>query len=284
MTTMTPEREMAEKTARLHQREQRASSLSEQLGLSPEVEQEFEEKAGAGIRPVFGYYRTGAGEIMVGLTSEMEELYHRREGWLPLPEYGYFDNTSEYTANHPFEALFMKGGSLEFPVSQVIENGWHITAPTVPGCLKALDQHHKKHTKDCFRRRRTVIFPQLEGVDVQPAECEYCGRICQTKAALRQHMTVMHNDELGELRTGNALAEALTRGLAGLTALPQAQAPVASAPASFDPNGAQEENLAAVRALAIITQHGLTKAQLKALQEAGIAQAPEGEDPDGNQD
>ncbi len=210
------------------------------------------------IKPSHGYWRKANGEITVSVNSEMEELAYRREGWTPLFSYGFFDMSSSYTANHPFELLFMKGGAAELPVQQVIDLGFHINPPTVPNCGIGIGQGHATHGAGCWRNPRVVTFPQLEGSDAHAWPCRFCDEVRGTEAGRNNHEIVAHKDERGELRSGAVLADNLVTGLT--KALQGAQQPVAA------PAGGQE-------VLDVLVGVGLNKAQLKALVDAGLIPA-----------
>lgn len=233
--------------------------------LTPMGQQAFEQE-GAGTRPIFGYYRKPDGDITVSVVSEMEELHYRREGWETLPQYGRFDMTTEWMANHPFEALFMRGGATEMTVHQVIEHGFHIKAPEVPGCGKLIDQNHPRHRPACWALRYKVSFPQLEGSGAKAWECQFCNQVRATKEGLDNHMEVAHREERGELRTGQSLAEAIVRGLKDNTP-------------AVEPNGSGDLAVAALTALAKL---GLNQKQRAALAEMGVEIAASEGDDDGD--
>lgn len=224
-----------------------------------EVEEEVAQRAPTGgrTRPIFGYYRKVDGDITVDVTSPMERLAYLEEGWQFLSAYGTFDATTEYAANHPFEALFMFGGAKEMSVKQVVENGFHVWAPDIPSCGKALDQNHKRHSSACMPRVK-VKFPQLVGTDAKAWECTFCEQVRATKAGIDNHMTVVHREERGELRGGEAIAAALIKGLGGKT--PEVASEV-------EDNGA--------RMLAVLQSVGLNKSQVAALVKAGMIEEPE---------
>lgn len=249
--------------------------------LTPLSDATYEGEKAQTERPVFGYIRKKNGDITVDALDTMTEIKYRLEGWEPLPQYGRFDLTIEYVANHPFELLFMRNGAAEMPVRQVIEMGFHLEFDDVdemrkrgliiPGCLRAIDQNHRRHTPNCWTQSYRVNFPQLEGVDARPWPCTMCARILPTKEARDQHETVMHQDEKSDMRSGNALAEAMLRGLKGAT-------PTAVAPA-------QTDNDLATTALALLAgEVGLNKKQREALAKLGITFEGDEEEelPDGN--
>ena len=202
------------------------------------------------VKPVYGYYRQPNGWITVSVTSPMEKLAYLEEGWQLLP-YGVFDMTTGYTADHPFELLFINGGAKELPVDQVIAMGFHYKPPKIPRCRMAIDQRHKKHKPSCFPFV-PVQFPQLEGVDAREWLCNFdtCGRSVAgdgfpTNAAKNQHESVMHREEKNNIRTGQVLAESLLRGFG--------RAPMDKS------------------VLDILKDAGLTVSQKKALAAAGVS-------------
>jgi hypothetical protein len=124
---------------------------------------------------------------------------------------------TEYAADHPFEVLFMFGGAKEMPVDQIIGMAFHLNPPVVPSCGRRLNQNHKHHSRACWANAQPVSFPQLTD-SPEGLPCRFCDRPpFPTEAARQQHEAVMHKDERGEIRTGEVLAEALVRGLKGVS-------------------------------------------------------------------
>lgn len=167
------------------------------------------------ISPTFGYYRQSNGWITVSPATQLEEIAYQKQGWQPLTRYGRVEMTSEYMAEHPFEVLFMKGGAKEMPVEQVIELGFAINPPLLPGCNSRIDQFHKHHTSVCWEDARPTVFPQLIDVSVDSFLCTICNRTFATAKAKEQHERVIHQPEKSDMRTGQTLADALVKGLRG---------------------------------------------------------------------
>ncbi len=242
------------------------TALRDEPTLTAIGQQAFDQD-GQATRPTFSYYRKADGFLTVDVVSEMEELHYRREGWEPLAGYGRFDMTTEYMANHPFEALFMNGGASEMPAAQVIEYGFHINPPEVPGCGKLIDQNHPRHKPACWSLRYQVSFPQIEGLGAKAWPCDYCAGVRPTKAALDNHMEAMHREERGDIRTSQSLAAAIVSGLNGGV--------------QGGPTPAVEETSSlALTALQKLAGIGLNQKQRAALAELGIdiAQAEESDD------
>lgn len=216
------------------------------------------------IRPTMGYYRQPNGWITMGVTTELEELNYRRQGWEPLPQYGRFDMTAEYAANHPLELLFMKGGAKELSLDQILSSGFHLNPPVVPVCGLALTQYHKSHISTCWIGAQPIRFPQLEGKEYPGFQCNFCDRpLFPTEKARDQHASVMHKDEQGDIRTGQVLADALIRGFSGQQPTDTVQTPV------VQPDSAAQA--AAEQVVHLLTSVGLSKKQLEALRAKGIA-------------
>lgn len=165
------------------------------------------------LRLTWGYYRQPNGWITVSPATDIEELKYRRGGWEPLPQYGRVEMASQYAVDHPLEMLFMLGGAKELPVEQIIEMALHLHPPLIPSCGLRLDQNHKRHQSVCWENAQPVSFPQLVG-DYPSFQCRFCSRApFSTEEKRDQHEGVMHKDEKGDIRTGEVLAESLTRGL-----------------------------------------------------------------------
>ena len=164
------------------------------------------------IQPTYGYYRQPNGWITVSPITRMERIRYIEQGWQHLDKYGAFDMTP-YVANHPLEALFMFGGVLEMPVTQVIEMGLYLDPPLVPRCRQHITQFHRGHQQGCWQGARRIEFPQLSEVDqtrIGPFPCGFCERQMATIQAREQHQTVAHKDRLSDLRAGKSIAEALS--------------------------------------------------------------------------
>lgn len=165
------------------------------------------------VQPTWGYYRQPNGWITCSPITDIEELNYRREGWEPLPQYGKVEMTSEYTADHPLEVLFMFGGVKELSVEQVIESGFWMKPPTVPSCGVPINQNHKRHRATCWVGATTLEFRQVPPETPRQFNCRFCSRPHPTEKARDQHESVMHTKEQGDIRTGSVLAEALIKGL-----------------------------------------------------------------------
>lgn len=185
-----------------------------------EAEEVSEERRVAKIRPTYGYYRQPDGWITASPMTDMDELKYRRGGWEPLTRYGYFEMSTDWAANHPLEALFMRGGARELSEDQIIQQGLYMDPPLVPTCRQPLNQDHKRHVYECMANAKPVVFPQLKHrTDLGPFACTFgCGREFPTTAARDQHASVMHAPEKSDERTGESLATALTKGLSGVLA------------------------------------------------------------------
>ena len=168
------------------------------------------------IRPTHGYYRQPNKWIKPAVTTALEELKYRREGWEPLPQYGRFDMNNAYAADHPLELLLINGGAKELCEDQIRQQGLHLHPPIVPTCRRALTQNHPLHNPVCWIGAEPVKLPQLESMkDLEPFICRFCDRQSATDQGREQHESVMHRAEKGNIRTGETLATSLTKGLAG---------------------------------------------------------------------
>ena len=211
-------------------------------------------------RPTHMYYRQPNGWITSALAGMIEEAKLMAEGWTPLSAYGRFDVHYAYIADHPHEVLFMRGGAGEMAVGQVIQSGYWLKPPTVPGCRIALSPEHERHERWCWETPHTVDFPQVPADTPKSLDCRFCERQLPTMQARRQHEEVMHKDERVSLITGDTLATSLIRGLREGNAI--VTVPDWGGPSESDPD--------ARKALAVLAKVGLNKRQLAALAEAGM--------------
>ncbi len=162
----------------------------------------------------YGYYRQPDGWITLSAATALEELARRKQGWEPLTTYGRPEVSTAYAVHHPLEQLFMLGGVKELCREQIIEMGLHLNPPLVPSCRQVLSQYHKGHNEACWVGAEPVIFPQITKEDMQSFQCHFCDRDpFPTDKARAQHEEVMHKEQKGEIRTGEALAGAMVDGL-----------------------------------------------------------------------
>jgi hypothetical protein len=224
------------------------------------------EGIGAGlpqVRPTYGYYRQPNGWITVAVTTMLERMKYEREGWESLDRYGRFDFNNVYAANHPLEGLLMKGGAHELTVEQVVESGMWMDPPLIPVCGQHRTQLHPRHLAGCWRGAQAAEFPQVPADTPRSHECRLCGAQKPTEAARDQHEAVAHKDERGDIRTGQALADAIVSGLRGGSDAP----PDAC---NLHPGGCPEGSHGPGDVLSVLAEVGLNKRQIEALRERGL--------------
>lgn len=160
---------------------------------------------------LWGYYRQPNGWITTAITTTLERMSYIQEGWTPLPQYGLVELTTKWSADHPLEALFIAGGAKELPIDQIIESGMHLNLPLIPVCGRRLNQYHKLHGPGCWIGAQPVRFPQLEGMDVPAWPCRHCTEIRATEEGRKNHETVAHKEDKGDIKMAEALAAALNK-------------------------------------------------------------------------
>src|SRR3990167_8478355 len=128
------------------------------MTLAHEVSDPVSSELGRRIQPTFGYYRQPHGWITTSPLTRLEKRPHARPGCGALGAYGAFD-MGAYTANPPFEGLFMCGGAKEMSVDQILQTGLYIDPPLVPRCRQHLTQFHRSHTANCWRGAQRVGVP-----------------------------------------------------------------------------------------------------------------------------
>ena len=166
------------------------------------------------ISPTYGYYRQPNGWVKPAVVTELEELGYRREGWMPLPQYGRFDMGTGYAADHPLELLFINGGAKELCEEQIRQQGLYMNPPLLPSCRQALTQIHRRHIPACWVGAQKTVFPQVATMTgLGPFPCRFCGVAKPTVQARNQHEGVVHKEEKSDIRTGETLADGLIRGL-----------------------------------------------------------------------
>ena len=75
------------------------------------------------VKGTFGYYRQPDGWITASPCEGTDELQYRRSGWTPLLQYGTFEMSTPWSAAHPLEVLFMRGGAGALSVAQIVQQG-----------------------------------------------------------------------------------------------------------------------------------------------------------------
>ena len=216
-------------------------------------------------KPTWGYYRKPGGWVAASPATALDELTRRRRGWTPLPRYGVFEMGTPYSASHPLEVLFLRGGAGELCDDQVrsLCTDW----PKAPACGQALSPTHKHHDYTCINDARPVVFPQLEHItDIGPYECRFgCGRQLPTTEARDQHEGVVHKPEKSDERTGESLAAALLKGFGGKTATTEAPAAEAAGVdatmlgAILEKMEAMQQELVALKAAKPVRRRGPNK-------------------------
>lgn len=183
--------------------------------------EELASDVGRRIQPTYGYYKQANGWVTISTITSLEKMNYIKRGWKCLDQYGAFDMTP-YVAAHPFEGLFMFGGVHEMPAEQVLQTGLYMNPPVLPRCRQHITQFHRTHAAACWRGAEPVEFPQMASLPperVGPFQCQFCARELPTMEARGQHQTVMHQQELGSLRTGQSVGESLAAVLGASTAL-----------------------------------------------------------------
>ena len=218
-----------------------------------------EQVAGERVAATYGYYRQPNGWITIAVVTELEELKYRREGWTPLPQYGRFDMSTVYAANHPLELLLMRGGAKELSIEQIVESGFHLNPPLVPTCGRAFTQFHRAHSPECMADAKPAQFPQMAGMEVESFQCRFCDRSpFPTDRSRSQHEAVMHREEKNSIRTGSVLADSLVEGMqrAGVSVMTRV--------------GPEREPEDIKEIAALLGKIGLSNKQRKALSEMGV--------------
>ena len=142
----------------------------------------------------YTYWKQPNGHIYVGPAWASELKNRRKLGHEPLDhKYGEFQKrTKEWdTTVEPWRAIFRHPeGPAEFSVEQIRDMGWHKKPPY-----------------------RGVVFPQLEGVEIEEFRCPTCkrGRLW-TDEDLRRHESVAHKDVSSSNQLARAIASAQKEG------------------------------------------------------------------------
>jgi hypothetical protein len=185
------------------------------------------------------------------------------KGWKPIPRSPRPGINQEHDAR--FHALLRTPwGPSMFPVSQIIEYGWHKKRPTIFTCRQPLDDFdHPAHDADCFS---VPNFPQLKGLEIKTARCSICRKeynsipesdMMDADVQLNKHMEVSHtrnlqNSELVQglgqvfLQAGIGSQQVVAAG--GMTAEQVVALATQAALAALDAQNKRTANPAAVNA------------------------------------
>lgn len=151
----------------------------------------------------FVYYRLGSsGYITTGPYWAVERERREEKGDTALRKYGTFQEQDINKAR--YRKILQSGGAKEFPLAQVIENGWHRTPPV---------------DKD----GNLIHFPQLDNITVIDHKCGYCGKmllgcridgdgnLVEDDINRRRHESVAHKEISSQEQLGRTLATALAQ-------------------------------------------------------------------------
>lgn len=178
-------------------------------------DEEVEGEGGGPVEDKLGrcYYKLGKiygsreGWVITAKASTIEQANKKDKGWTCLlDKYGkFFLNPVTKQDSHkrtlpqwkevdrPYDHILTQpGGVLEFPISQIVEMGWH---------RECFVFRYEYPTEDTWRRIRVrVTFPQLQGVNITDLKCP----LCSQKAAhtdpddaarlLNRHKIIVHKD------------------------------------------------------------------------------------------
>ena len=165
------------------------------------------------------YYMMPNGYVTASPVGKRRSQYnvYLSQGWKPLDDYGTFQFYPYHTDN-PFENLFIRGGAKELPVQQIEEFGLHYKDIKIPRCGQTLNQKtHIKHEPPCWRRAKSVVFPQIEGKNLDgPFYCEKgCSeeRDFPTIKALKQHEDIIHKERQASSDITRGLVDGLKEAL-----------------------------------------------------------------------
>lgn len=166
--------------------EVRATGPAHQFASDDEGFVQLEQGLGSGGFP-WNYWRKRDGTIITG-PEPRETLFrtYQRKGYEHLPQYGPLATPGSplpccrgFMRTDQFHVLLARGGAKELSVQQVLAAGWHRNPPVVHG--------------------KTIVFPQLEGLEIENVECDECDKpfagIAGTNRVvngLRQHCQAVH--------------------------------------------------------------------------------------------
>ena len=117
----------------------------------------------------------------------------------------------------------MFGGVHDMSADQVLQTGLYMNPPLIPRCRLHITQFHRTHTKACWVGAQPVVFPQMAELPperVGPFQCKFCPRELPTREGREQHQSVVHQEALGSLRTGQSVGESLAGVLGQLQKAP----------------------------------------------------------------
>lgn len=158
----------------------------------------FEEMVGINprdaLRFAYCYWRKPNGWICAAPYFGDDLRAQIERGMVPLTQYGKFPRktASWDTFLDEFRQIFRAGGAHEFPLDQILQNGWH-RKPPFPG----------------------VTFPQLQGVEIVEYECAICKKKYLSEHNLASHQSIAHKETSHENALGRAIGKAIEEAQAG---------------------------------------------------------------------
>ena len=168
-----------------------AEELTEQMQqnrFTGEDMEGVENGLGSGGFP-WRYWRRRDGRVIIG-PEPRETMYpiYVRKQYEPLFQYGNLPTPGSPVSCCPnlqmkdneLHILMARGGAKEIAISQIINAGWHIHPPVIHG--------------------KTIVFPQLAGVEIETVECPECDKPIHGRAdsqeiivRMRQHGRGAHS-------------------------------------------------------------------------------------------
>ena len=139
------------------------------------------------------------GDITFGPSWAPDFMDWQEQGFTPLFAYGRFGNLNPREpggawepSKEPFRRILMHPkGPAEFPLSLIIELGWH-RKPPYPG----------------------IRFPQLARINIADHihKCRICNKQCPTEVDLLRHQQIAHKDRSASEKLSRDLADAIGTG------------------------------------------------------------------------
>lgn len=108
------------------------------------------------------------------------------------------------TQQEPWKRIFERGGADVFCVEQILEHGWHRTAPYAGVVFPQIEELEA----DELGRRWLLKSGPRGGTVHQDVRCGHCGKLYLTEGNLLNHEQIAHR----ETSANNALGRAIARG------------------------------------------------------------------------
>lgn len=195
-----------------------AEGLVAEFNVASEISvPQLQGQSNNGTKPSQYWAQPETGWICIQPSWPTEAAYLYERGFRSLKDrFGVFFKKNDDgwdSILEPWRRIFQRNGADVFPVSQVLEHGWHRKPPyegvTFPQ-LRELEPDEKG-------RRWEILVGEMAGTIHQDARCSQCGKFYLSDMNLRNHENIAHRETSANNALGRAIATAQVDAVAAGT-------------------------------------------------------------------